>query len=980
MNTLVMKGNSMNKEDIKEKLIKLLRDMFQFDSEDLDFGIYKIMNVKRREIDNFIRKQLIEQIGKELELLKEEEKEKLRQELEDLKKKIKETIGEDAFESGKLKEQYQHTKLGKVFLEKLSQLEKIKISEDIEMQIYNHIYTFFSRYYDKGDFISQRRYGRKIKYVVPYNGEEVYLHWATKDQYYVKTTEYFRRYSFKARDIGREVTVNFRVVEAQEEKGNVKAPEKKFFLLHKNPYEIKGNEISFFFEFRSLTDNEKSKFGERVTQEDINKEILETIRKMLGKEMKASPLFIEENGKTIIEKHLLRYTRRNTSDYFIHKNLKGFLENELDFYIKNEVLNLDDLGKLNQQNILPYLLQAHVIRNISKKIIDFLAQLENYQKKLWEKKKFVIKTEYVITLDKIKEFAGEDFLENEVIPQILKNNEQLNEWKELFDLEIKRKEDLIAETNLEGKSWKKLPIDTRYFGEEFKWSLICALSEKKALDEILDGILIKSENYQALNTILNKYYEKVQTIYIDPPFKTGQDFLYKDKYQSSSWISLMENRLNIAKEFLNDKGNIFVHLDWNANYLGRQLLENMFPEIVEIIWNTNSTRDEESGLFQYKSFGEKYVRQHDTIFQCSKVPEYKFIKLWKPNRRTTSLPIGWLDLISYPKFGNPKRLEDYNFYIEKYGEDGKIRAMKIDVKEKIFPIGDVWNDIYSFNQSEMRTSENISFLTQKPENLLRRIIQSTSEIGDIIMDYFAGSGTTLVVAHKLKRRWIGIEFADYFDEFYFTEGEKKLGLMGRLKIVLNGDKEFIAIDKKRRSHLSKDINWQGGGFFKYQVLEQYEDSLENIEFEQRELREFPDYFVKYMLDFETRNSKIFLNIDALEDPFNYKIKVIENYETKVVNVDLVETFNYLIGLHVEKYFVKKANGRKYVFVVGRKSKENEAKTLIVWRSIKDLDFKKDKEIIDAMKKDFSPDIIYVNADCGVKGFKQIESEFKALLW
>jgi adenine-specific DNA-methyltransferase len=230
-----------------------------------------------------------------------------------------------------------------------------------------------------------------------------------------------------------------------------------------------------------------------------------------------------------------------------------------------------------------------------------------------------------------------------------------------------------------------------------------------------------------------------------------------------------------------------------------------------------------------------------------------------------------------------------------------------------------------------------------------------------------GSGTTTAVAHKLGRKWIGVEMGEHF----WTV------VLPRMKKVLAYDKSGISKEKDVKEKYNEK---NAGGFFKYHILEQYEDSLENIEFEQKELREFPDYFVKYMLDFETRNSKIFLDIDSLVDPFNYKIKIIENYDTKVVNVDLIETFNYLIGLHVEKYFISKDNGRNYVFVLGRKSRDSDLKTLVVWRSIKDLDFKKDKEIIEGIKEKFSPDIIYVNGDCGVKGFKQIESEFKALLW
>lgn len=133
-----------------------------------------------------------------------------------------------------------------------------------------------------------------------------------------------------------------------------------------------------------------------------------------------------------------------------------------------------------------------------------------------------------------------------------------------------------------------------------------------------------------------------------------------------------------------------------------------------------------------------------------------FTKLWKPNRNTTKLKIGWLDLISKPKVDNPKKIHDFDFFIERYDDKGELKLFQIDITEKVFPIGDLWTDIYSFTQSEMRTSENISFSTQKPENLMKRILQTSSKPGDLIMDFFAGSGTTLAVAHKLKRKWIGI--------------------------------------------------------------------------------------------------------------------------------------------------------------------------------------------------------------------------------
>jgi len=144
-----------NGNELKEKLREKLREIFQFESEDLDFGIYRIMNCKRKEIEEFIEKELIEEIRKQLELVGEEEIKKIKEEFEKVKQKIKENLGESAFKNGELKEEFKNTPLGKEYYEKKKQIEEIKISEDLEKEIYNHLINFFSRYYDKGDFIKE---------------------------------------------------------------------------------------------------------------------------------------------------------------------------------------------------------------------------------------------------------------------------------------------------------------------------------------------------------------------------------------------------------------------------------------------------------------------------------------------------------------------------------------------------------------------------------------------------------------------------------------------------------------------------------------------------------------------------------------------------------------------------------------------------------------------------------------------------------
>jgi len=247
--------------------------------------------------------------------------------------------------------------------------------------------------------------------------------------------------------------------------------------------------------------------------------------------------------------------------------------------------------------------------------------------------------------------------------------------------------------------------------------------------------------------------------------------------------------------------------------------------------------------------------------------------------------------------------------------------------------------------------------------LVKRIILASSNANDIVLDFFLGSGTTTAVAQKLKRKWIGIEIGNYFEWL----------VLPRMKEVLAG------FGKHEPCGISREENWQGGGFFKYHTLEQYEDALENIEFEDTQpmLYRFPDYFIKYMLEWETKNSKTFLNINEIEDPFNYRLKTMEGYQQRITHVDLIETFNYLLGLSVNKYKVLQENGRKYIFVLGEKGRKRIA---VVWRSIKDIDFKRDKKVIEENLKDFKPDEVLINGEALVKGFRHIEPLFKSLMF
>lgn len=168
----------------REKFQTLLRKLFQFDCAELDFGIYRIMNHKRQAVEDFIQNDLLAAVAGELRQGALAQEAGLFQALEEKKLAVIDTLGEDALDAeGCLDPQWHKSKLGKEYLDLQQRASQAKGKPEVEAEIFNHLYTFFSRYYDSGDFMSLRRYSRREKYAIPYNGEEVHLHWANNDQY-----------------------------------------------------------------------------------------------------------------------------------------------------------------------------------------------------------------------------------------------------------------------------------------------------------------------------------------------------------------------------------------------------------------------------------------------------------------------------------------------------------------------------------------------------------------------------------------------------------------------------------------------------------------------------------------------------------------------------------------------------------------------------------------------------------------------------
>lgn len=822
---------------------------------------------------------------------------------------------------------------------------KVKIEEEIRRKfgdtkpedLYDKLYTFFDSYFsDGGSILFSSTPSYKNIYTKVYSDrEDVSLFWKTSKLYYVKSEANYRTIeNLQLINSDQEITFDFHFdasllkhKKANEKKelafyfvGIQKRAGKKvikFKVIYKN-----DNKYGKLKEILDIKDNPKiikyvfensEKLDKKITFKNDGLDI-KIISQKNGRDFVKAELLIQDNqdllsGVTVepaifdtsdiekylrlksiilnaenIEKAFKVYKKQTEIDYFIHKDAKGFLREQFDLYMYQYLAgNMETV--FDQDNLARF----KKIKEIAYLAIDYIGNFEDELKKIWLKPKFALKSNYVVTLDRLANKT--DGIE--VIEKILKYKgmeKQIAEWQELgIAKDDFNKKEMIKDNKL-NKDWEKLPIDTKYF-KDMEIEIIGLFDN---LDDELDGRLIKSENFQALNTLLPKYKEQIQTIYIDPPFNTGKDFEYIDKFQDSTWLSIIDNRLDLANNFLKDDGSFFINLDENADYLGRILLEKFkLEEIKKITFDTNATKDEEADLFGYKSFGNNFALKSSTIYFC-KNKNSKFLKLWKPNRNITNLGIGWLDLIALPKGDRAKhnKIKDFDYFIEKYNKQS-LERIKIDIDEKIYPVGDIWNDIYSFTQSEMRISENLSFNTQKPENFIRRILQATTDQKDIVLDFFGGSGTTYAVSQKLNRKWVGVEMGNYFYEFYFdlNNGQivKKLGILGRLKNVLYGDQSFMAVDKSRRSHLSKDIGWQGGGFFKYYELEQYEDALKKAVY-----NPLDEKLENIDFSLSEKQARVALDIDIKKEKARFV------FEKLYSDVDIPETISNLFGKKIKK--------------------------------------------------------------------------------
>jgi adenine-specific DNA-methyltransferase len=1007
-----------------DELVSKLKEIFQIDKPQLDFGVYRILNARADEINDYLGNRLKAKVGESLATAGNANVAQVQKELHEKEAQYR-ADGIDPDTVPKVQELKQ----------KLA--DYTVGSAEHENAVFSHLLTFFSRYYDNGDFISQRRY-KGDTYAIPYAGEEVMLHWANKDQYYTKSGENFSNYSFKLPEEngkpGR--SVHFRLVAADTAKDNRKDndKERRFVLIEQKtvtrmdddgeeyeeelqPIAEVNGELVLSFEYKAMPKGSKQDALVTKAIEAVFKN--ETVKQRWLALMERAPT--ESNPqRTVLEKCLTDYTAKNTADYFIHKDLGRFLKGELDFYIKSEVMHLDDVQHAEKfADIEKNLRMIQCLRSIALDLIAFLAQLEDFQKKLWLKKKFVVSAHYCITLDRVPA---------SLYPAIAKNPRQWEQWEKLGMLEGK-KDDLFKQAKTGTVDYLQahpyLMVDSSLFHEAFKAALLNSIDN---LDDSVDGLLMNGDNYQALGLMQVRYQELVKCIYIDPPYNTDASAIcYKNGYKSSSWAALMEGRVGLSRSFLTDDGVLVAAIDDAQQRELSFILSERFGNLLGTICvrSNPSGRPTQAGYavsHEYLFFAGKSSKS--VIGRLPPTPE----QMARFNQRDDKGVFEWRNLrregsnsdrnarraLYYPIYINGETIRVPKMTWDAQDETWVVDEKPVNAEQVVYPNNDdgieknwrwewktVMNSLSELAVRKDRSGKDYIYCKRRPNDdgvvsvsswfdakhsstehgtaLLKALfginpfsypksihavvdsiyIAGGSVADALVLDYFAGSGTTAHAVIKLNRQ---------------DNGKRKY-------ILIEQGEYFESVTKPRVQKIVYSADWKNGKptapetgisqAFKVIKLESYEDTLNNLDLHRtgkqsdllqtipKEAQE--DYLLRYMLDVESRSS--LLPVDAFKKPFDFSLKVAVDSAgaSESRKVDLVETFNYLIGLRVKHIDAQLERG--FVTVIG--TLPGGEKTLVLWRDCDVLDYDELNKLCDKLAinpKDSEFEVVYINGD------------------
>ena len=787
-------------------------------------------------------------------------------------------------------------------------------------ELFDKLYTFFSRHFCESGSIYFRHLPTFAKiYERVYSGEaDVELTWKTKALYYVKS----------------DILVRSMPVKLMPEREYRHAP---LFYFDASDIEHKKNnerrEFIFRFAGTNQTEGEvalhlmvsHSQNGTKTNAGDIIKQARD-----------AEPaVHITEQD---LQSAIAIFQRQTEADFFINKDAGSFLREQFDLWLYQYMFSEESI--FEQQRLE----QLQAIKHTALDIINYIAQFEDELRRIWEKPKFSRNVNYVVTLDKL----SSQLLEKISVHKSA--SKQVKEWQELGMVDknfsmasLNRGQAGLNMKNDGGPTngaCRFLPLDTKHF----KNLEVEILGELGNLDKALDGEFVHSENWQALNTLRKRYLNKIKCIYIDPPFNldSGDQFDYRTNYKDSCWLTMLENRLSAAKPLISDGGTIVVRCGHDGNYLLRSLLNNVFG--IENYRNEIVVRraEEEKGelMKQFDTMRAMMVN-YDNLYWYSVNPQDRFNFItkpsspeqkksqWHPFWKAEDRPDLRYEILGvtldrgqwmWEKDRSSRAIQNYQKYmeqarkisLEKYWKrnqseyydatghklefirknengNGGPSSIQYWIPPRNFIISDNnWIDVKGY-------ANTTGFKTENSEMLLYRIIDNLPNQGEVVADFFAGSGTTQAVAQKLGRKWLGVEMGEHFNEV----------ILPRMKKIING----------QRSDISSKAGYQGGGVFKYYALEQYEETLKKARYadgEQLELDSTKSPFEQY----------VFFN----DDKFTHTVKLLKNGKLSVnlrdlyPDIDIAESIANILGKQIQR-----RTGNTVTFVDGTTEKINPAK-------------------------------------------------------
>lgn len=455
----------------------------------------------------------------------------------------------------------------------------------------------------------------------------------------------------------------------------------------------------------------------------------------------------------------------------------------------------------------------------------------------------------------------------------------------------------------------------------------------KNIDFDKENLIIKGNNLLALHSLVKRFRGKVKLIYIDPPYNTGNDsFGYNDKFNHSTWLTFMKNRLEIAKELLRKDGSIWINIDDDETHYLKVICDEVFGRdnfVANVIWQKKYTISNDAKYFSDNHDHILVIAKDKIHFEMNgiirtnlqnnrysnpdndpngkwmtqplhaksgNITDFKYTFnngiIWEPPRGT------------FPRYSydNLKKFDENNYIW--FGKNGDaVPRLKKYLKDmgNVTPATIWFHDDVGNNDQANRELKKINtkydFTTPKPEKLIQRIIHIGSNENDLILDFFSGSGTTMAVAHKMKRRYIGIEQMDYINTITVPRLRKVIGKINQK------DGELFDSIKYDEGGISKAVKWQGGGSFVYcELMNLNQNWIDKIQ-EAKTDKELEvlwqamqeEAFISYKVDFKEfdKNAKEFAEL-SFEDKQKFMIETLDKNQL-YVNYSEIEDEDYKIS-------------------------------------------------------------------------------------